>query len=57
MTAKDISDTCKVIRDLMRRGKLTRQQERTIMGQCKHGDINGARKGLKGLLNTNRSNI
>ena len=41
MTAKDISDTCKVIRDLMRRGKLTRQQGKTLMGQCKHGDLEG----------------
>lgn len=41
MTAKNISDTCKAIRDLAGRGELTRQQGKTLMGQCKHGDIEG----------------
>jgi len=50
MTAKSISDTCKAIRDLMRRGELTRQQGRTLIGQCKHGDMNGAKKGLERLI-------
>ena len=50
MTAKSISDTCKAIRDLVRRGELTRQQGRTIIGQCKHGDLEGARKGLERLI-------
>ena len=49
MTAKNISDTCKAIRDLVRRGELTRQQGRTLMGQCKYGDPDGARKGLERL--------
>ena len=48
---KQTSDTCKAIRDLMRRGELTRQQGRTLMGQCKHGDTEGARKGLERLRN------
>lgn len=47
---KAISDS-KAIRDLMRRGELTRQQGRTLMGQCKHGDLEGARKGLERLRN------
>lgn len=50
MTAKSISDTCKAIRDLMRRGELTRQQGRTLIGQCKHGDMNGAKNGLERLI-------
>lgn len=50
MTAKSISDTCKSIRDLVRRGELTRQQGKTLMGQCKHGDPDGARKGLERLI-------
>ena len=50
MMAKSISDTCKAIRDLMRRGELTRQQGRTLIGQCKHGDMNGAKKGLERLI-------
>ena len=50
MTAKSISDTCKAIRDLVGRGELTRQQGRTLMGQCKHGDLEGARKGLERLV-------
>lgn len=50
MTAKSISDTCKAIRDLVGRGELTRQQGKTLMGQCKHGDIEGAKKGLERLV-------
>ena len=44
---KQTSDTCKAIRDLVRRGELTRQQGKTLMGQCKHGDLGGAMKGLE----------
>ena len=47
---KQVSDMCKAIRDLMRRGELTRQQGKTLMGQCKHGDPEGARKGLERLI-------
>lgn len=47
---KAISDTCKAIRDLVSRGELTRQQGKTMIGQCKHGDLNGARKGLERLI-------
>lgn len=47
---KAISDTCKAIRDLVGRGELTRQQGKTLMGQCKHGDIEGAKKGLERLV-------
>lgn len=50
MTEKSISDTCKAIRDLVRCGELTRQQGKTLMGQCKHGDLEGARKGLERLM-------
>lgn len=50
MTAKSISDTCKAVRDLVRRGELTRQQGKTLMGQAKHGDLDGARKGLERLV-------
>lgn len=50
MTAKSISDTCKAVRDLVGRGELTRQQGKTLMGQCKHGDIEGAKKGLERLV-------
>lgn len=50
MTAKSISDTCKAIRDFVSRGELTRQQGKTLMGQCRHGDLNGARKGLERLI-------
>lgn len=31
MTAKNISDTCKAIRDLVRRGELTKQQGKTLI--------------------------
>lgn len=47
---KQTRDTCKAIRDLMMRGELTRQQGKTLMGQCKHGDMEGARKGLERLM-------
>lgn len=47
MTAKSISDTCKAIRDLVGRGELTRQQGKTLMGQCKHGDYAGAMRGIE----------
>lgn len=48
--SRQISDTCRLIRDLMRRGELTRQHGKTLMGQCKHGDLEGARKGLERLI-------
>lgn len=51
MVGKQISDTCKAIRDLMRRGELTKQQGRTLMGQAKHGDYAGAMKGIERIYN------
>ena len=47
---KQISDTCKAVRDLVRRGELTRQNGKTLIGQCKHGDLEWARKGLERLM-------
>lgn len=44
---KRTSDACKAIRDLVRRGELTKQQGKTLIGQAKHGDYAGAMKGIE----------
>lgn len=48
---KATSDTGKAIRDLVRRGELTRQQGKTLIGQAKHGDYAGAMKGIERIYN------
>lgn len=40
---------CRCVRECVRRGELTRQQGRTLMGQAKHGDLAGALRGLRRL--------
>lgn len=47
---KQTKDLCRVISECVRRGELTRQHGRTLMGQCKHGDPDVARKGLERLM-------
>ena len=37
---------CRVVRECEGRGEITRQQARTLMGQAKHGDVDGALRGL-----------
>ena len=44
---KEVKDLCKVISECVRRGELTRQQGKTLMGQAKHGDYAGAMRGLE----------
>jgi hypothetical protein len=46
---KQTKDLCRCISECVKRGELTRQQGKTLMGQCKHGDLEGARKGLERL--------
>lgn len=38
---------CRVVVACVRRGELTRQQARTLMGQAKSGDMEGALRGLQ----------
>jgi len=50
MTAPtEIKGFCKAVRECVRRGELTQQQGRTLMGQAKKGDYSGALNGLKRL--------
>lgn len=49
MTPADVRRLCRVVRAAERRGELTKQQALTIMGQAKHGDPEGAMRGLQRL--------
>jgi hypothetical protein len=44
---KEVKDLCKVIAECVRRGELTKQQGKTLIGQAKHGDYVGAMKGIE----------
>lgn len=43
---KQVKDLCKCISECVRRGELTKQQGKTLIGQAKHGDYAGAMSGL-----------
>lgn len=47
---KQIKDICRVISGCINRGELTKQQGKTLIGQAKHGDCDGALKGLEGFF-------
>ena len=49
VTPTEIKGFCKAVRECVRRGELTQQQGRTLMGQAKNGDYMGALNGLKRL--------
>jgi hypothetical protein len=44
---KAIKDFCKVISACVKRGELSKQQGRTLIGQAKHGDLSGAMRGVE----------
>ncbi len=44
---KQVKDLCMVISECVRRGELTKQQGKTLMGQAKHGDYAGAMRGIE----------
>ncbi len=44
---KQVKDLFKVISACVKRGELTKQQGKTLMGQAKHGDYEGAMKGIE----------
>ena len=44
---KRTKDLCEVIAECVKRGELTKQQGRTLIGQAKHGDYAGAMKGIE----------
>lgn len=44
---KRTKDLCKVIAECVKRGELTKQQGRTLIGQAKHGDYAGAMRGIE----------
>ena len=44
---KQVKDLCRVIAECVKRGELTKQQGKTLMGQAKHGDYAGATRGIE----------
>lgn len=44
---RQVKDLCRVISGCVKRGELTKQQGKTLMGQAKHGDYAGAMKGIE----------
>ena len=46
----EVRQLCRAVRAAVERGDMTRQQGRTIMGQAKHGDIEGAKAGLRRIV-------
>lgn len=46
----DIGGFSRFIRACEERGELTKQQRRTLIGQAKHGDLQGAYRGMQRLL-------
>lgn len=44
---KQTKDLCRVIAACVKRGELTKQQGKTLMGQAKHGDYAGAMRGIE----------
>ena len=44
---KMVKELCKEITDRVRRGELTAQQGRTLVGQAKRGDAEGALRGME----------
>ena len=44
---KQVKDLCRVISACVRRGELTKQQGKTLIGQAKHGDYVGAMRGIE----------
>lgn len=49
MTPADVRRLCRVVRACEARGEVTQQQARTIIGQAKHVDPEGAMRGLRRL--------
>lgn len=45
--SKQVKDLCRVISACVKRGELTKQQGKTLMGQAKNGDYAGAIKGIE----------
>lgn len=43
---KQVKDFCKVVSQACRDGLMSRQQAKTLIGQAKHGDMDGAMRGL-----------
>lgn len=44
---KQTKDLCKCIAECVRRGELTKQQGKTLIGQAKHGDLAGTMRGIE----------
>ena len=44
---KQTKDLCRCISSCVKRGELTKQQGKTLMGQAKHGDYAGAMRGIE----------
>ena len=45
--AKQTKDLCRCIAECVKRGELTKQQGKTLIGQAKHGDYEGAMSGIE----------
>ena len=48
---KQVKDLCRVIGACVKRGELTKQQGKTLIGQAKHGDYTGAMRGIERIYN------
>ena len=47
MMQKKVKELCRVISACVKRGELTKQQGKTLVGQAKSGDYDGALRGLE----------
>lgn len=48
---EQVKDFCRVISACVKRGELTKQQGKTLIGQAKHGDYVGAMRGIERIYN------
>lgn len=48
---KRTKDLCKVIAECVKRGELTKQQGKTLIGQAKSGDYVGTMRGIDRIYN------
>ena len=47
---KRVKQFCKVVSQACRDGLVSRQEAKTLIGQAKHGDMDGALRGLSTLM-------
>ena len=47
---KKVKDFCKAVSQACVDGLMSRQQAKTLIGQAKHGDLDGAKRGVMTLM-------